>query len=158
MKVICIGRNYIDHAKELNNEVPQEPVIFLKPDTALLRNNEPFFVPDFANEFHYETELVIKINRLGKNIAPQFANRYYEVQHMWTHYMIRCQYNHHLITIGWEPFYSPNYSNYLQITSPPKAWNNWINKLDPIQSSELNQPKTRDENILNAIEKMLFKT
>ena len=78
MKIICIGRNYINHAKELGNDVPEEPVIFFKPDTALLRNNEPFFVPDFAEEFHYETEMVVKINRLGKNIAPQFAHRYYE--------------------------------------------------------------------------------
>ncbi len=78
MKIICVGRNYVDHAKELNNQVPEEPVLFLKPDTALLRNNDPFFVPDFANEFHYETELVIKINRLGKHIAPEFAHRYYE--------------------------------------------------------------------------------
>ncbi|TLX71164.1 fumarylacetoacetate hydrolase family protein [Labilibacter sediminis] len=78
MKIICIGRNYAKHAAELKNEVPDEPVIFLKPDTALLRNNQPFFVPDFADEFHYETELVIKINRLGKNILPQFAHRYYD--------------------------------------------------------------------------------
>ncbi|WP_066629543.1 fumarylacetoacetate hydrolase family protein [Labilibacter marinus] len=78
MKIICIGRNYADHAKELGNQVPSEPVIFLKPDTALLRNNDPFFVPDFAEEFHYETELVVKINRLGKNISKQFAPRYYE--------------------------------------------------------------------------------
>lgn len=78
MKIICIGRNYADHAKELGNEVPEEPVIFLKPETALLRNNEPFFIPDFAEEFHYETEMVVKINRVGKSIAPQFAHRYYE--------------------------------------------------------------------------------
>jgi 2-keto-4-pentenoate hydratase/2-oxohepta-3-ene-1,7-dioic acid hydratase in catechol pathway len=77
MKIICIGRNYAKHAQELNNAVPEEPVIFLKPDTALLRNNQPFFVPDFASEFHYETELVVKINRLGKNVGKQFAHRYY---------------------------------------------------------------------------------
>jgi len=78
MKIICIGRNYADHAKELKNQIPSEPVIFIKPDTALLRNNDPFFVPDFAEDFHYETELVVKINRLGKHIAPEFAHRYYE--------------------------------------------------------------------------------
>ncbi|MCW3788602.1 fumarylacetoacetate hydrolase family protein [Plebeiibacterium sediminum] len=77
MKIICIGRNYAKHAKELENEVPDEPVIFLKPDTALLRNNQPFFVPEFAEDFHYETELVIKIDRLGKNIGKEFAHRYY---------------------------------------------------------------------------------
>lgn len=78
MKILAIGRNYIDHAKELNNPVPTEPVVFLMPDTALLRNNDPFFIPDFTNEVHYEVELVVKINRLGKNISEKFAHRYYD--------------------------------------------------------------------------------
>ncbi|MGQ1947179.1 fumarylacetoacetate hydrolase family protein [Geofilum sp. OHC36d9] len=77
MKILCIGRNYGEHAKELKNPLPPEPVVFLKPDSALLRNNDPFYLPDFANLFHHEVELVIKINRLGKNIEPQFAPRYY---------------------------------------------------------------------------------
>jgi 2-keto-4-pentenoate hydratase/2-oxohepta-3-ene-1,7-dioic acid hydratase in catechol pathway len=77
MKIICIGRNYVDHIRELKNETPVEPVIFMKPDSALLRNNEPFYIPDFSNEVHYECELVIRINRLGKNIETRFANRYY---------------------------------------------------------------------------------
>ena len=78
MKILCIGRNYVDHIKELNNQMPTEPVIFAKPDSALLLKNRPFFIPDFAQEFHHEVEMVVKINRIGKNIAPQFANRYYE--------------------------------------------------------------------------------
>lgn len=78
MKILAIGRNYVDHAKELNNPVPTEPVVFLMPDTALLRNNDPFFIPDFTNEVHYEVELVVKINRLGKNISEKFAHRYYD--------------------------------------------------------------------------------
>ena len=78
MKIICIGRNYTDHAKELNNDQPSEPIIFLKPDTALLRNNDPFFLPDFSNEVHHEVEIVIKINRLGKNIQPKFAHKYFD--------------------------------------------------------------------------------
>ncbi len=77
MKIICIGRNYREHAMELKNEVPSEPVIFMKPDSALLRNNEPFYIPDFSNEVHYECELIVRINRLGKNIDPGFASRYY---------------------------------------------------------------------------------
>lgn len=77
MKIICIGRNYVNHAKELNNSVPTEPVIFLKPETALLRNNDPFFLPDFSNEIHHEIELVVKINKVGKHIAKEFAHRYY---------------------------------------------------------------------------------
>lgn len=77
MKIICIGRNYSAHAKELNNEIPEEPVFFLKPDSALLRNNDPFYIPDWTNEIHYETELIIRISRLGKNIEKKFAGRYY---------------------------------------------------------------------------------
>lgn len=77
MKIICIGRNYADHAKELKNEVPTEPVFFMKPDTALLKPKQAFFLPDFSNEVHHELELVVRINRLGKNIEERFAHRYY---------------------------------------------------------------------------------
>ena len=77
MKIICIGRNYVDHAKELNNPVPENPVFFLKPDTALLRRNRPFYYPDFSEDIHYECELVVKINKLGKNIQKKFAHTYY---------------------------------------------------------------------------------
>ena len=78
MKIICIGRNYVAHAKELENEIPVEPIFFMKPDSALLRNNDPFYIPDWTNEVHHEVELVIKINRIGKNIEKQFAHRYYD--------------------------------------------------------------------------------
>lgn len=77
MKVFAIGRNYADHAKELNNPLPTEPVFFMKPDTALVKDNKPFFIPDFSNEIHHEVEIVLKINRLGKNIDEKFAHRYY---------------------------------------------------------------------------------
>ncbi len=78
MKIICIGRNYAKHAKELNNPLPQEPVFFLKPDTALLPKKQPFFIPNFSNDIHYEAEIVVKINRVGKNIQEKFASKYYE--------------------------------------------------------------------------------
>ena len=80
MKIICIGRNYADHAKELNDgaELPKEPLFFLKPDTALLRNNDPFYIPSFSNEVHYECELVVRITRLAKCIDKKFASRCYE--------------------------------------------------------------------------------
>lgn len=78
MKIICIGRNYADHAKELKNELPTEPVFFMKPDTALSRNKQPFYLPDFSKEIHHEVELVVKINRMGKNIEEKFAQKYYE--------------------------------------------------------------------------------
>jgi len=77
MKIICIGRNYREHAAELNNPVPDKPVFFMKPDSALLTGNKPFFIPDFSNDIHYEMELVVKIDRLGKCIAKKFAHRYY---------------------------------------------------------------------------------
>lgn len=77
MKILAIGQNYSEHNKELNSANPTEPVVFMKPDSALLKNNKPFFIPDFTNELHYETELIIKFNRLGKNIEPKFAHRYY---------------------------------------------------------------------------------
>jgi 2-keto-4-pentenoate hydratase/2-oxohepta-3-ene-1,7-dioic acid hydratase in catechol pathway len=78
MKIICIGRNYAAHVEELKNEMPAEPIFFMKPDSSLLRNNEPFFIPDWTNEVHHEIELVIKINRLGKNIEKRFAHRYFD--------------------------------------------------------------------------------
>jgi 2-keto-4-pentenoate hydratase/2-oxohepta-3-ene-1,7-dioic acid hydratase in catechol pathway len=77
MKFICIGRNYADHAKELKNDVPAEPVIFLKPDTAHLRNNLPFYIPAFSNDVHHELELVVRIDKHGKKIEERFAHKYY---------------------------------------------------------------------------------
>ncbi len=77
MKIICIGRNYSEHAKELNNPLPEKPVFFMKADSSILKNNKPFFLPDFSKDVHYEVELVLKISKLGKNIAEKFAHRYY---------------------------------------------------------------------------------
>lgn len=78
MKIICVGRNYVAHAKELGNETPTEPVIFLKPDSAILNAREPFFIPDFSDDIHYEGELVVRINRIGKHIDERFAHKYYK--------------------------------------------------------------------------------
>lgn len=77
MKIICVGRNYAEHARELKNEVPTEPVIFIKPETAIIPKRNPFFIPDFTNDVHYEAELVVRINKLGKNIQARFAPKYY---------------------------------------------------------------------------------
>lgn len=76
MKIICIGRNYVDHIQELKNTIPGDPVIFLKPDTALTRNNQPFTIPAFSQQVHYETELVLRIGKRGKSISPRFAPKY----------------------------------------------------------------------------------
>lgn len=78
MKIFAVGRNYAEHIKELNNERPEEPVIFTKPDTALLRNNAPFYFPEFSQDIHYEVELVLRVGKEGKNIEEQFAEKYFD--------------------------------------------------------------------------------
>ena len=78
MKIICIGRNYTEHIEELQNEKPQDPVIFLKPDTSVLLKKQPFFIPDFSEDVHYEVEVLVKIKKLGKHIQQKFAHKYYE--------------------------------------------------------------------------------
>jgi 2-keto-4-pentenoate hydratase/2-oxohepta-3-ene-1,7-dioic acid hydratase in catechol pathway len=78
MKIFAIGRNYAEHIKELNNERPDEPVIFTKPDTAILKNNAPFYYPDFSKDIHHEVEILIKIDKEGKNIEEKFAHKYYQ--------------------------------------------------------------------------------
>lgn len=77
MKIFCIGRNYVDHAKELGNQVPSEPLVFMKPPTALLKDNKDFYYPSFSENIHFEVELVIKIKKNGRSIQPQFARGYY---------------------------------------------------------------------------------
>lgn len=78
MKILAIGRNYAEHIAELKNEVPDEPVIFFKPDTAILRKNEPFFYPDYSQDIHHEIELILRISREGKNVDKKFAHKYYD--------------------------------------------------------------------------------
>ena len=78
MKIICIGRNYVEHIQELNNAVPTEPVFFLKPDTSLLIRNRPFYYPGFSSDIHYELELVLKINKVGRHIQKEFASGYFD--------------------------------------------------------------------------------
>ncbi len=78
MKIICIGRNYADHAKEMKSELPTTPIFFLKPDTAYLKPGEPFYYPSFTKDLHYECELVVKLCKVGKNISEKFAHKYYK--------------------------------------------------------------------------------
>ena len=78
MKIICIGRNYANHAKELNNPVPTKPLVFMKPSSALLVNNKPLYYPEFTKDLHYEVEVVLKITRNGRHVQPEFAPKYYE--------------------------------------------------------------------------------
>lgn len=78
MKVFCIGRNYVEHAKELSNPVPKKPLVFMKPVTSLLRNSKPFYYPDFTEDLHYEAEIVLKINGSCKHVEPKFAHKYFD--------------------------------------------------------------------------------
>jgi len=78
MKIICIGRNYTDHIKELENEKPTDPVVFLKPDTSILLKGQPFFIPEFSQDVHHEVEVLVKVNRIGKHIQPKYAHKYYD--------------------------------------------------------------------------------
>lgn len=78
MKILAVGRNYVEHIEELKNERPENPVIFTKPDTALSRYNKPFYYPDFSKEIHFEVELVLRVSKIGKNIQEKFANTYYD--------------------------------------------------------------------------------
>ncbi|MBA6156532.1 fumarylacetoacetate hydrolase family protein [Tenacibaculum sp. S7007] len=78
MKIICIGRNYVKHIEELANEKPESPVVFLKPDSSILPKKMPFFIPPFSDDVHYEVEVLVKINKVGKHISPKFAHKYYD--------------------------------------------------------------------------------
>ena len=78
MKIICVGRNYAEHIEELDNAVPKDPVLFLKPDTAIVLKKQPFFIPEFSDNVHHEVEILIKINRIGKHIDKKFAHKYYD--------------------------------------------------------------------------------
>ncbi|WP_103070746.1 fumarylacetoacetate hydrolase family protein [Aquimarina sediminis] len=78
MKLICIGRNYTDHIEELENERPEDPVVFMKPDTSILLKKQPFFIPDFSDDIHHEVEVLVKISKVGKHIDKKFAHKYYD--------------------------------------------------------------------------------
>jgi 2-keto-4-pentenoate hydratase/2-oxohepta-3-ene-1,7-dioic acid hydratase in catechol pathway len=130
MKIFCIGRNYVAHAKELGNDVPDEPVIFMKPKSALLQAHTPFYYPEFSNELHYEAELVLRICKNGKYIQDKFANKYYNG-----------------VTVGID-FTARDIQNDLKSKGLPwekaKAWDNsavigkWIDLKPEINKSDIN--------------------
>jgi len=78
LKIICVGRNYVSHVKELKNKLPKNPIIFLKPDTSIIKKNAPFFIPSFSNNIDHEVELIVKINRIGKHIQKEYSHKYYQ--------------------------------------------------------------------------------
>lgn len=77
MKIICVGQNYLNHIKELNSKRNKSPILFLKPDSSIIQKNQPFFIPEFSKEIHYEAEIILKFDKLGKHIDRKFSNRYY---------------------------------------------------------------------------------
>ena len=130
MKIFCVGRNYADHARELTNEIPAEPVIFLKPKSALLTANSPFYYPEFTNELHYEAELVIRISKNGKHISEHHAGQYFNA-----------------VTVGID-FTARDVQNELKEKRLPwekaKAWDcsavvgNWIDLKNPVIAKSMN--------------------
>ena len=77
MKIICVGQNYLNHIKELNSKRNKSPILFLKPDSSIIQKNQPFFIPEFSKEIHYEAEIILKFDKLGKHIDKKFSNKYY---------------------------------------------------------------------------------
>jgi 2-keto-4-pentenoate hydratase/2-oxohepta-3-ene-1,7-dioic acid hydratase in catechol pathway len=130
MKIFCVGRNYAAHAKELGNEVPDEPVIFMKPKSALLQPHTPFYYPEFTNELHHECELVIRVSKNGKYIQEKFANKYYDA-----------------VTVGID-FTARDIQNELKAKGLPwekaKAWDNsavigkWVPFVDVKNKKDIN--------------------
>ena len=130
MKIFCIGRNYVDHAKELGNEVPSEPVIFMKPKSALLQSHTPFYYPEFTNELHSEVELVLRVSKNGKYIQEKHASKYYNG-----------------ITVGID-FTARDIQNELQEKGLPwekaKAWDNstvigkWLDITPELKKNDIN--------------------
>ncbi|MFC6098713.1 fumarylacetoacetate hydrolase family protein [Olivibacter domesticus] len=103
MKIIAIGRNYAAHAQELNNPVPENPVIFLKPDTAILKDNKDFYYPDFSKDVHYEIEIVLRICKEGRHVSPKFASSYYDAVGLGIDFTARdIQSQHKLKGLPWE--------------------------------------------------------
>ena len=144
MKIFCVGRNYIDHAKELGNDIPDEPVIFMKPKSALLQANTPFYYPEFSNELHYEIELVLRVSKNGRYIPERQANKYYNG-----------------ITVGID-FTARDIQNELKKAGLPwekaKAWDNsaiigkWIDMTPEIYKKSINfSLKNNDEIVQKGI-------
>ena len=140
MKIICVGRNYLSHIKELNNKKNNSPVIFLKPETSIIQKNQPFFIPDFSNEIHHEVELIVKINKLGKSISPKFSHKYYDEISLGIDFTARdLQNNLKLNSLPWEKCKSFDGSALI---------GKWINKDNFNDINDINFQLTKNDKII----------
>ncbi|MBE8721810.1 fumarylacetoacetate hydrolase family protein [Sphingobacterium pedocola] len=130
MKVIAVGRNYIDHAKELNNPIPENPVIFMKPDTAILKDNKDFYYPEFSKDIHYEVEVVIRICQEGKHVSQKFAHKYYDALGLGIDFTARdIQSTHKEKALPWELAKAFDHSAVISNLIPKEEFDN-VNNLN----------------------------
>jgi acylpyruvate hydrolase len=156
MKVIAIGRNYAAHAKELNNAIPSKPIIFLKPDTAVLKDNKPFYLPDFSSDIHYELEIVLKISKEGKHISEKFASTYYDEIGLGIDFTARDIQNEHKEKgLPWELAKSFDNSAAVSNFLPKADYGNMYNLKFELQINKEIRQQGHTENLLFSFEKII---
>lgn len=156
MKIIAIGRNYAAHAKELNNPVPTTPVIFMKPDTALLKDNKPFYIPDFSSDIHYELEIVLKIGKEGKHIQEKFAATYYDEIGLGIDFTARDIQNIHKEKgLPWELAKAFDHSAAVSTFVPKSKFENLYNLPFELKINQENRQNGNTKNLLFSFEKII---
>lgn len=156
MKIIAIGRNYAAHAKELNNEVPTKPIIFLKPDTAVLKDNKPFYLPDFSTDIHYELEVVLKICKVGKHISEKFAANYYDEIGLGIDFTARdIQAEHKAKGLPWELAKAFDHSAVVSDFLPKTDFVNMYDLNFELQINKETRQKGHTANLLFSFEKII---
>lgn len=156
MKIIAIGRNYAAHAKELNNEIPEKPVIFLKPDTAVLKDNKPFYIPDFSSDIHYELEIVLKICKEGKHISEKFADKYYEEIGLGIDFTARdIQSEHKTKGLPWELAKAFDHSAAISNFLPKSQFSNVYQLNFELKLNEIVRQQGNTSNLLFSFEKII---
>lgn len=156
MKIIAIGRNYAAHAKELNNEIPTQPVIFLKPDTAVLKDNKPFYIPDFSSDIHFELEVVLKVCKEGKHIAEKFASNYYDEIGLGIDFTARdIQTQHKEKGLPWELAKAFDHSAVISNFLPKSDFPNLYNMGFELKVNEQTRQNGHTSNLLFSFEKII---
>lgn len=156
MKIIAIGRNYAAHAKELNNEIPTKPVIFLKPDTAVLKDNKPFYIPDFSSDIHFELEVVLKICKEGKHIAEKFAANYYDEIGLGIDFTARdIQAQHKEKGLPWELAKAFDNSAVISSFLPKSTFPNLYNMSFELKVNDQTRQNGQTSNLLFSFEKII---